>query len=176
MLRLSRHDVLICHEGLWLLISNFQFWPPAACGDELHPLRSLHGKSCSPGGLNPLPDSWRVPHNGSGGQLFLWELASAEKKLHTLCGGVGGRGGWRLGWELDLDIQFLSWQEAGSCFGSLLSSLYFDFTSFACSVCVSLYSLCLVTYSAWKLPIFRPTGQQEVPKSFLVSFLALANL
>lgn len=41
---------------------------------------------------------------------------------------------------------------------------------------VSLYSLCLVTYSAWKLPIFRPTGQQEVPKSFLVIFLALANL
>lgn len=70
-------------SSLWLLISILQFWPPAACGGELHPLRRLGERRCSPGGLTPLPDSWRVPHNGSGGQLFLWELASAEKKLHT---------------------------------------------------------------------------------------------
>lgn len=85
MLHLSLHDILICREVLWLWISILQFW--------FYPLRRLPEKSCSPGGLTPLCDSWRVPHNGSGGQLFLWELASAERKLHILCGGMGGRGG-----------------------------------------------------------------------------------
>lgn len=138
-------------------------------------MRRLCERSCSPGGLTPLPDSWRIPHNGSGGQLFLWELASAEKKFHTYVEAWGGE-------EADALVE--NWILAFSSFpGKKLAlglgpscHLSFNFTFFAHSISLSLYSLFLVAYSAWKLPIFRPMGQQEVPKSFLVSFLALANL
>lgn len=44
------------------------------------------------------------------------------------------------------------------------------------ALCAILSSLCLVARSAWKLPIFRPTGQRKVPKPFLLSLVALANL
>lgn len=167
MLCLSLHDVLICIEVLWLLISILQFWPPAVWrwappSEEASWEKLFHDLTA--GGYPTMA----VEDNCVSGN---WHL---QRRSSTLCVEA------RVGEEALVENWILAFRSfpgkklplglAPSCHLSALILLSLP------ALFVSLYPLCLVTYSAWKLPIFRPTGQQEMPKSFLVSFLALANL
>jgi len=165
MLCLILHDIPICHEVVQLFINMFQFWLPTTCGGELHPLRRLREKGCSPDRFNPITWQLEVPHDDGGERLLLWEWAFAEKKLPLRVETWVGEGAvalveswilefdfspgksWHLVWVLPvislLWFSFLENRQALSLFEQALSpGLMVALCRRSCSVCVSLSNLC----------------------------------